>query len=95
MRAQAINRVTGIGLIVLALVALATVLTGFTQPPQPDEGAAAHVFQLSIVALVPATAVFVATADWTTPSRSLRPLALAAVVSILAFGALYILEHVR
>jgi hypothetical protein len=31
-------------LIVLSLTALRAVLSGYTQPPQPDEGAAAHIF---------------------------------------------------
>ena len=36
------------------------------QPPgrEPDEGTGAHIFQLSIAAMVPATLVFLATADW-------------------------------
>ena len=53
-----------------ALVALLAVLSGFTIPPQNDEGSAAHIFQLSIVLVVPAILVFVATADWKTPWRS-------------------------
>ena len=53
MRGQQINNVSGKVLIVLSLTALLAVLSGYTQPPQPDEGAAAHIFQLSIVALVP------------------------------------------
>jgi hypothetical protein len=52
MRTQ-INRVSGKVLIVLSLIALLAVLSGYTQPPQPDEGTAAHIFQMSIVALVP------------------------------------------
>ena len=50
MRGQQINNVSGKVLIVLSLTALLAVLSGYTQPPQPDEGA---IFQLSIVALVP------------------------------------------
>jgi hypothetical protein len=44
MRAQQINRVSGKVLIVVSLIALLTVLSGYTQPPQPDEGTAAHIF---------------------------------------------------
>jgi hypothetical protein len=40
MRAQQINRFSGKVLIVLSLTALLAVLSGYTQPPQPDEGAA-------------------------------------------------------
>ena len=95
MRGQKINRVSGIGLIVLSLTALLTVLNGFTQPPPPDEEAAAHIFQLSIVALVPTIILFLATADWRQPWRSARPLAFSAAAVTLAFAALYYLEHYR
>jgi len=47
---QEVNRVSGAALIVLSLIVLFAVLSGYTQPPQPDEGTAAHIFQLSIVA---------------------------------------------
>jgi hypothetical protein len=95
MHEQQINRVSGKILIVLSLVALLAVLSGYTQPPQPDEGAAAHIFQLSIVALVPMILLFLATADWRRPLRSARPLAFPAAALALAFGALYYLEHHR
>jgi len=67
MRIQQINRVSGIIVIVLSLIALLAVLSGYSQPPQPDEGTAAHIFQLSIVVLVPMTVLFLATADWKQP----------------------------
>ena len=51
MRGEQINHVSRRLVIVLSLIALFTVLSGYTQPRQPDEGAAAHIFQLSIVAL--------------------------------------------
>jgi hypothetical protein len=93
MRGQRINRVSGKILIVLSLVALLTVLSGYFQAPQPDEGAAAHIFQLSVVALVPAILLFLATADWAKPSRTARLLAFTGVTMAFAFGALYYLEH--
>ena len=95
IRGQQINRVSGKVLIVLSLTALLAVLSGYTQPPQPDEGTAAHIFQLSIVALVPMIAVFLTTADWRKPQRSVRPLAFPAAALVLALGALYYLEHYR
>ncbi len=95
MRRQQINRVSGRVLVVLSLTALLAVLSGYAQPPQPDEGAAAHIFQLSIVALVPTILLFFATADWSQSLRSARPLAFPAAVLVLAFGALYYLEHYR
>ena len=42
MRAQQINRVSGKALIVLSSDSVAYI-SGYTQPPQPDEGAAAHI----------------------------------------------------
>ncbi len=95
MRRQQINRVSGKVAVVLSLAALLAVLSGYTQPPQQDEGAAAHIFQLSIVALVPMILLFLATADWKQPWRSARPLSFPAAALVLAFGALYFLEHYR
>ena len=95
MDGQRINRVSSIGIFVLSLTALLTVLIGYTQPPQPDEGALAHIFQLTIVALVPMILLFVFTADWKRPLQSKRLLALAAASLVFAFGALYYLEHFR
>jgi hypothetical protein len=95
MRGPQINRLSGKVLIVLSSIALLTVLSGYTQPPQPDEGAGAHIFQLSIVALVPIILLFLATADWRQPLRSARPLAFPAAALVFAFEALYYLEHYR
>ena len=95
MREQQINRVSSRVILVLSLTALLTVASGYFQPPQPDEGTAAHIFQLAIVALVPMIALFLATADWRQPWRSARPLAFPAAALVLAFGALYYLEHYR
>ncbi len=90
-----INSVSGKALIVLSLIALLTVLTGYLQPPQTDEGTGAHIFQLAIAALVPAMLIFFFTADWKQPSRSARTLILPATLLIAAFSALYYLEHYR
>jgi hypothetical protein len=98
MRNQHVNRVSSIMLIVLSFTALLMVLIGLTQPPQPfpaDEGALARVFQLSIAALVPVTLLFLATTDWVQPVRVARYLAVPATATVLAFGLLYYLEHVR
>ena len=94
MRPQQINRVSRIVLVVLSLTALLDVLfLGYTQPPMPDEGTGAHLFQLSIVAMVATGFIFLDTADWTRSMRTLRRLAFPAVVVVLAFAALYYLEH--
>jgi ABC-type uncharacterized transport system permease subunit len=94
-RGQQINRVSGKILIILSFTALLAVLSGYTHPLEPDEGSAAHIFQLSIVALVPIGLLFLVTADWRQPLRSVRPLAFPAAALVLAFGALYYLEHYR
>ncbi len=99
MRSEQVSRASGIALVGLALAALLLVLVfGLAQPPQPrqaDEGAPAHIFQLIIVSLVPVGLVYLATADWKQPWRALRPLALAAVLTVLAFAALFYLENLR
>jgi hypothetical protein len=95
MRAQQIDQVSSTALITLSLTALLAVISGYTQPHQSDEGAAAHIFQLSIVALVPMMLRFMATADWTRPSRSGRRLLFPVAAVVFAFGALYYLEHYR
>jgi len=95
MRGQQINSVSGKVVIALSLTALLAVLSGYIQPPQPDEVAAAHIFQLSIAVLVPMILLFLATADWRPPLRSARLLASASAALVLAFAALYYLEHYR
>jgi hypothetical protein len=98
MQSQNINRLSSTILITLSLIALLTVLIGIAQAPFPlprDEGTGAHIFQLSIVMLVPVALLFLTTADWRQPWRIARPLAFAAVATSLAFAALYYLEHVR
>jgi hypothetical protein len=98
MTAPQINRFTAKIMIVLSVLALLTVLSGYThppQPPEPDEGTAAHIFQLSIVAVAFSFFIFLATADWKQPWRTVRPLAFPAAALILALGALYYLERLR
>ena len=95
MRVQQINHISGRVLILLALVALLAVVSGYFGPHQADEGTAAHIFQLSILALLPMGLLFFATVDWKAPFRSTRILAIPASVLVLAFGALYYLEHYR
>jgi len=93
-RGQKIYRVSGIVLIVLSLTALLCVLPWEgIGPPQPDEGAPAHIFQLSIVALVPTILLFLTTLDWKQPLRSMRPLMFAGAALVLAFSILYHVEH--
>ena len=95
MDGQRINRASSIGILILSLTALLTVLIGYTQPPQPDEGALAHIFQLAIVALAPMCLLFVFTTNWERTVRSARLLGFALGALVLAFAALYYLEHYR
>jgi hypothetical protein len=90
-----INRISSKILLALSITALLAVLSGYTQPPQPDEGGAAHIFQLSILALIPMILLSLATTDWKRPLRSTRPLALPAAALVVALGPLYHLEHYR
>ena len=53
-----INRFSWMVLICLSVIALLAVLSGYTLPPQRDEGAGAHVFQISIVLLLPVGLLF-------------------------------------
>ena len=95
MRGEQVNRVSGRIVIGLSVLALLMVITGYLHPrqPEPDEGTGAHIFQLSIVLIVPMILLFLVTADWKKPLRSVRLLALPGTVLLLAFGALYYLEH--
>ena len=95
MDRKKINRSASRTILVLSAIALVAVLSGYIQPPQPDEGAAAHIFQLSIVALVPMLMLFSGTADWRQPWHILRSLTLPTMALLFAFAALYYLEHYR
>ena len=94
-RKREINNLSGYVILFLSVIALLAVVTGYGEPPQQDEGTAAHIFQLSIMALAPTILLFLATADWRQPLRTVRPLLLAALFLVLVFGALYYLEHYR
>jgi len=98
MRAHQINPMCGVVLIGLPMIALVTVVTGLIWPPpvpEPDEGTQAHLFQVSVAGLLPVTVVVVGTADWRRPWRSVLPLAIALLATVLAFAGLYYLEHFR
>jgi uncharacterized membrane protein YozB (DUF420 family) len=93
---QRIHRLSATLLLMLAVVALLSVLSGYTLPRSPaptDEGAAAHIFQLSVVAWIVAFLCFLASADWVRPLRNLRRLVLPAGTLAVAFAVLYHLEH--
>ena len=92
---QQINRISVVLMLALSVIALVTVLSGYLQKPLPDEGAAAHIFQLAIAAIGIVGLVFLATADWSRPWQITRLLFIPAGVVIFAFTALYYLEHYR
>ena len=97
MHTQTLNRVCSRLVLVLSLIALFTVLLGFTQPRQPaptDEGTLAHFFQIAIVLVAATGLLFLFSADWKQPVRTVRPLVIPAAVLVMAFVALYYLEHV-
>ena len=101
MGAESINRGSLIAVFLFSLAALSTLvvtfalalLAGQLPKPEPDEGTAAHIFQLSIVALMPATLVFLATARWERPWSVVRALFIPVVAVAVAFGMLYYFEH--
>jgi len=93
MRTQQLNLWSRRAVFVLSLLALLTVMTGYFQQPQPDEGAGAHIFQISIVLLAAMLLLFAVTAAWKEPFRCARALAWPAALLVLAFVALYYLEH--
>jgi hypothetical protein len=95
MTEQQVNRTSIKVAIALSLTSLCAVLSGYFQPPQRDEGSAAHIFQLSIVALLPTLLLFLSTAGWKKPVEAARRLALPAATVAFSFGALYYLEHFR
>jgi len=95
-RRPKLNRISTIIMIVLSLTALLTVLNGYAFPApvkETDEGPAAHIFQLSIAALLPTILLFLFTADWRRPLRAARPLIFSSAILAIAFAALYHLEH--
>lgn len=93
MRVDLLNRISKNVATALSLVAVGSVSAGYFAPRHPDEGALAHIFQLSIVALAPTLLFFMATADWKRPARAARELTLPGFALIAAFVALYFLEH--
>ena len=97
VHSERLNVVSARIILVLSLIALLTVISGYTQPRHPaptDEGAAAHIFQIAVVLVAPALLLFVFTADWERPSRGALRLAPPGLALVAAFIALYFLEHV-
>lgn len=101
MNNRTINRVSrivllGLSLFAMLLVVGATLLAilGRFSPPA-DEGAAAHLFQLAIVLLLPAGLIYLTTANWRLPLEVAKRLALPAAALVVAVSTLYFLEHLQ
>ena len=90
-----VNSLSGYLTVLMSLIALLAVVAGYGEPPQTDEGTAAHIFQLAIVLLAPTILIFLVTGDWSQPLSTARPLMFSAAALAFAFGALYYLEHYR
>ena len=102
MRVEQIHRASGVGITVLCLIASAMVfqavvralIDGAVPPPAADEGTAAHIFQLSVVGLVPVGICLLATMDWAHPWKTVRWLVVPLIALSLAFGLLLYIEQV-
>ncbi|HZT75786.1 MAG TPA: hypothetical protein VFA27_03950 [Vicinamibacterales bacterium] len=90
----AVHVVSFTALLPALLVYVRALTTGHLAPPPRDEGAGAHLFQLSLVLLLPAGVAFLASADWSRPARVLRRLVVPAIFIVAAFVLLYYYEHV-
>ena len=91
MTRRTINRFCMVLPVACSIGALALVLGNVAAgvPPHPDEGTAAHLFQLLIVVQLPVVILFMATADWTRPARPLLALQVQGLAGAAAMGALY------
>lgn len=89
MRRDSINRIAANTPPILSLLAfilvLISVATGWGQVPG-DEGAAAHIFQLLIVAQLPFMVTYIMTADWRRGGSVLGRIALQAAGLVLAIA---------
>ena len=97
MPSEKLNIVGSRIILILSLLALLTVLTGYLEPRHPapaDEGAGAHIFQIAVALVMMTGLVFLFTADWRNPLRSARRLVLPGITLVASFTALYFLEHV-
>jgi hypothetical protein len=90
MNRRKINRIGAIAPVVMSLAALFIVLmvvsTGWERN-LPDEGAAAHIFQLLIVTQIPFVLAFLVTADWNRFMQVARSLAFQIISIGIALGS--------
>ena len=103
MSEQSVNRISGHAVLGLSLFAMIMVVSAtvlamvgrFSPSPDGDEGTAAHLFQLTMVLLVPTGLTFLATANWRQPWDVAKRLAVPAGALVVAFSTLYYMEHIR
>ena len=91
MTRQRINRVsamTPVGMSLAALLIVLIVVSTGWERNLSDEGAAAHVFQLLIVAQMPFILAFLVTADWKRFMQVARLLALQILSISVAVGSI-------
>jgi hypothetical protein len=90
MTRRELNRLSGIAPVGLSLLAFGLVLivatTGWERH-LPDEGTAAHLFQLTIGAEIPLILLSLGTADWKRARSVVLPLSCQLAGLLLAFGA--------
>ena len=89
MDRQKINLVSATVSIVLALQALVVVLLSITtgwDRQRTDEGPAAHIFQILIMAQIPFALVFLATADWKRLRQVAQPVSFQVAILAVAFA---------
>jgi uncharacterized membrane protein len=97
MSPRQINRLSSIGISVVALTAalavapsaLISFLSRSNWPTREEQADLIGVFLLVMLALVPMIVLFFATANWREPSRIVRRLAFPAVALVFAFSVLY------
>jgi hypothetical protein len=95
MERDRVNVLSRGAMALLSVVALGTVLTGYATGARTggDEGALAHVFQLAVLTQLPVGLVFLSTGDWSQGRKIVGRLAVPALLLVVAFVALYRLEH--
>jgi hypothetical protein len=89
MNRQNINLISATASIIFALQAFIVVLLGITtgwDRGLADEGPAAHIFQLLIVAQVPSVLIFLATADWKRLRQVAQPIAVQAAILVVTIA---------
>ena len=95
MSRQVVNRASAVAPIVMSLLAWGLVIFAATtgwQTRQPDEGAAARLFQLLIFTQPMLVLIFLATSEWRRPMRVVGVVALHMLGAALALGTLLYFE---